>query len=418
MAYDEKYYLSLCKRKLEEKFSFGNGHGYTQKDLEQLANYIEEQTGNYISLSTLKRVWKNDFKTGPQVATLNALVQVLGYANWQDFKLENKEADVVQTERNFSGSKSKWLVYALLSLVVVMVFTFFFFKKESSVRINGPIEFSANKTLSRGVPNTFIFKYDLSNVEADSFFIQQTWNGYHRVKIDPEKKVFSATYYESGYHRARLLANDKIIATQPVHILSEGWEPHVYYNESDDRFIDFKGESFVRDGVLHLPKDLLVKRKLDTSRHFMSRISHSEDYRVSSNDFTFSTRIKLDRVQEANCPAMAVLLITTENIFKVGLVRKGCETGADYKLGEIYRSGRDNDLAKLGVDVYDWNDIRVEVKGKKAVIYINDEPAYTENFEEELGNIMGLSYIFEGAGSIDSARLYDGKGRLAFEDGF
>ncbi|MGK6351424.1 hypothetical protein [Parapedobacter sp. DT-150] len=71
----EQSYIALCRRQIEEKFAFGNGSGYTQRDLELLARHIEEKTGIVLSLSTLKRFWKDDFKQRPQLATLNAWLQ-------------------------------------------------------------------------------------------------------------------------------------------------------------------------------------------------------------------------------------------------------------------------------------------------------------------------------------------------------
>ncbi len=301
-----------------------------------------------------------------------------------------------------------------------MVVAVFSFGKSgaSTVKIDGPVSFSADKTVAKGVPNTFIFEYDLSHVEADSFFIQQSWNGWRKEKIDPKKKVYASTYYESGYHRARLIANTDVVATQAVHIISDGWEPHVYYSEADDRFIDFKGETFIAEGRLHLPMELLKKRKLDTSRYFMSRISHSDDYGVSSNNFGFKTKIKLDRVMESNCPWVNVIIITTEHIFSVALARTGCETGASYKLGEIYKSGKDNNLSKLGTDLYDWNDLEIQVRDKKATIFLNGQEAYTEHYLEDLGDIMGLAYVFEGTGSIDFVQLTNESNEAVFQDDF
>ncbi|MER3375270.1 MAG: hypothetical protein RIM83_11590 [Allomuricauda sp.] len=420
MAGIKNDHIELCKKLLEEKFSFGNGHGYTQKDLEQLSLYIEENTGYYISLSTLKRVWKGNYKTQPQVATLNALVEVLGYKNWQDFKIQHQKAKI-EEEKDKGAQKNRLPLYLAASVaVIIMVVAVFSFGKSgaSTVKIDGPVSFSADKTVAKGVPNTFIFEYDLSHVEADSFFIQQSWNGWRKEKIDPKKKVYASTYYESGYHRARLIANTDVVATQAVHIISDGWEPHVYYSEADDRFIDFKGETFIAEGRLHLPMELLKKRKLDTSRYFMSRISHSDDYGVSSNNFGFKTKIKLDRVMESNCPWVNVVIITTEHIFSVSLARTGCETGASYKLGEIYKSGKDNNLSKLGTDLYDWNDLEIQVRDKKATIFLNGQEAYTEHYLEDLGDIMGLAYVFEGTGSIDFVQLTNQSNEAVFQDDF
>ncbi|MCX2681757.1 hypothetical protein OOZ15_17520 [Galbibacter sp. EGI 63066] len=418
MMNTENEYIALCKNLLEEKFSFGNGQGYTQKDLEQLSLYIEEHTGCYISLSTLKRIWKNKYKTQPQLATLNALVNVLGYKNWQDFKIQHKNNFPKKTLR--LPMKKKYIFIVGVTVLILGSITLFSFGNDQNnkVKINGPIKFSTNKTLAKGVPNTFIFNYDLHHVKADSFFIQQSWNGWRKEKIDPNKAVYASTYYESGYHRAKLIANNQIIATQAVHIISDGWEPHIYYSEADDRYINFNSESFIENGILHLPKRLLLKKKVDISKHFMSRITHSDNYHVTSDTFTFKTKIKLDHEIESNCPWLAVLLITTENIFKVGLVGKGCETGANYKLGEIYKEGKNNNLSKLGTDLYQWNDIEIKVKNKNATIFLNGKETYSEHYQEDMGDIMGIAYIFEGTGSIDYVQLLNDKNQIGFEDNF
>jgi len=418
MAFSEQQYITLCKRQIEKKFSFGNGHGYTQRDLEILSQRIEEKTGVCISLSTLKRLWKNNFKQRPQLATLNALAAILDYKDWQEFKQLN--------QKNESTSK-RILTGVLLSLALVLITLFIIgalydtgepVVQPSKPKVNGPVHFSATKTVTSGIPNTVIFKYDVSHVEADSFFIQQTWNPNHRMAIDAEGNAFSSIYYESGYHRARLFANDSIIAMQPVHILSDGWEPHVYYSERDRVPIDFKNESFIADGQLHLSQSLLEKRQVDVSKSFFTRISNSQEFNVSSDNFSIVTRMKVDSVLNTLCPWMSLLIVTEKHIFSVSLNKRGCERYAGYKLGEIVRNGEDNDLSALGCNVYDWQEVGIKVYNKNAVIHINGEMAFQEVFREDFGKIVGLTYIFEGTGSLDYIKLAGADEQIVFEDDF
>ncbi len=412
MAFSEQDYIALCKKQIEERFSFGNGHGYSQRDLEILSQYIEEKTGVNISLSTLKRLWKNDFKQSPQLATLNALVEILDYKDWQHFKLENRK-----NKRKFKPLFAGVFISLAFLIIAFLIFSGFGETKRK-IRINGPVEFTTEKTVTSGIPNTVIFKYDVSNVEADSFYIQQSWNDNHRFAIDSEKNAFTNIYYESGFHRARLIANDSMIAMRPIHILSDGWDPHIYYSEEDLIPIDFKNENFISNGRLHLDKTLLKKRGVDLSRTFLSRITNSREFNVPSDNFSFTTRIKSDSVFTSLCPWMTVIIVTDVHIFSVGMQKKGCERYAWYKMGEITRGGGDNDLSALGGDVYDWQDIKVSVRDKNAAIYINDELAFTEKFKEDFGDIVALLYIFEGTGSIDYVRLDDPEGEVVFEDEF
>jgi transcriptional regulator with XRE-family HTH domain len=419
MARSEQYYIKFCRKQIEKKFSFGSGHGYTQRDLEMLSERIEEKTGVIISLSTLKRFWKNDFKHSPQIATLNALAALLEYRDWQDFKQSSQK----------SPSYSMPLIAGIvIGLSVVFIASYIISGltstgnndvKASSPKVNGPVTFTAEKTVTSGIPNTVIFKYDVTNVEADSFFIQQSWNDLHKVQIDPAGNAFSSIYYESGYHRARLIANDSAIAMQPIHILSDGWEPHIYYDERQLIPIEFSGLDYISNGMLHMSADLLANRKVDTTRFFYTRISNSQQFNVSSDNFTFSTRMRADHFgMNSLCPWMNLIIVTQKHIFRVVFQKKGCEKYAMYKLGEIIRNGVDNDLSALGCDIYDWQELTVAVRNKNAEIHINGERAFSETYKEDYGDIMGFIYIFEGKGSIDYVQLTDADGRAVFKDDF
>ncbi|MDN5202277.1 hypothetical protein QQ008_12905 [Fulvivirgaceae bacterium BMA10] len=411
MNFNEQAYITLCKAQIEKKFAFGNGNGYTQRDLELLAQHIEEKTGINLSLSTLKRFWKGHFKQSPQIATLNALAMVLDYKNWQDFKLQN------QPPNKHSATKILWILPILTLLVVVGIIIMPGLIKKQ-VKVTGPIHFSTQKTVTSGIPNTVIFNYDLSNVEADSFFIQQSWNNFHRMAIDPNATTHTSIYYESGYHRARLYANDSMIAMQPVHILSDGWEPHIYYSYADQQPINFKNENFIENGQLHLKKELLNKRNIDFSRYFLTRISNTRDFGVSSNNFSLLSRIKVDSLADKLCPWMQMMVVTEKHVFWVNLQNKGCEHNASYKMGEVIRSGQQNDLSPLGVNIYKWQDVGVIVQNKQVEISLNDKVVFQETYQEDFGNVMGLLYIFDGTGSLDYVRLANANGKTVFEDDF
>lgn len=79
MARSEQQFIDLCKKQIEQKFSFGNGNDYRQRDLEFLCSHIEQKAEVMISLSTMKRLWKDGYKQSPQLATLNALAILLDY---------------------------------------------------------------------------------------------------------------------------------------------------------------------------------------------------------------------------------------------------------------------------------------------------------------------------------------------------
>src|SRR5215467_14846204 len=104
MNHSEREYIALCKQLIEAKFQLQNVEGtLRQRDLEYLADNIEERSGIKLSLSTLKRVWKKDYDQTPHPSTLQALVSILGYKDWQEFKLQTTPASVIATPQKKHG---------------------------------------------------------------------------------------------------------------------------------------------------------------------------------------------------------------------------------------------------------------------------------------------------------------------------
>src|SRR5690606_19053751 len=106
------------------------------------------------------------------------------------------------------------------------------------------------------------------------------------------------------------------------------------------------------------------------------------------------------------------------HIFAINLQNKGCERYASYKTGEVFRSGEDNDLSALGVNVYDWQDVEISIENKNAEISINEKVVFRETYKEDYGDIMALIYSFDGTGSLDHIKMANGNGNIVFEDDF
>ena len=413
----ERKYIEILKKEIEKKLVLDTSNtSIKSSDLEYVAKIVSEKSGISLSLSTLKRIWKEDFSQIPQPTTLNALVTVLDYNNWQEFKQANVIKPYHKDIRKIALPLTGILVIA--GIIVLLFFLKSGKKSTTTLKINGPIQFSTKKTVTSGLPNTVIFNYDVSNVQADSFFFQQSWNDNQRKRIDPNGKAITTIYYESGYHRAYLFANDSAIAIQQVYILSNGWEPHIYYSDKDLVPIDFKNENIIKKGQLHLDKSLLEKQHVDFSKYFYTRIVNSRKFNVSSDNFSLISRIKLDSLRYSECPWIDIIVVNEKNIFIIVLQKKGCEYYAYYKLGEIERKGSDNDLSALGCNIYQWQEVGIKVINKNATISINGKECFNEQYKEDFGKIVSLIYIFERTGSIDFVKLSGKKDNVVFDDNF
>jgi hypothetical protein len=420
----EREYITRCKRMIEQKFHFGNGHGeLRQRDFEYLADSIEEKSGITLSLSTLKRLWKNDYDKTPHPSTLQALVSVLEYKDWQEFKLHNTnfpEAPVGPPRQKRRMSFNPWMLAPIVLAVAVVFWLIAFRSKpvEKKPIIKGPVTLTGNKTVSQGVPNTVIFNYDLSNVEADSFFFQQSWNTDDRTRLDPKKHVYTTIYLFPGFHRAKLVANDSIIKRFFVHITTDGWFPMARYRNSFNNPIYIKKPDAAGDSVLHFSSKELASADVDTEKDYMTSFFNVRSYDANSDNFLLDTRFKCDKQVNYACQAAELTVMTEEHIYMLRLVSKGCEREATIKMGENVDGGESHDLSAFGRDLQQWQNLKIKVVDKQAVVYLDDKPVYTLGYKKDFGKIVGIVYHFTGTGAIDYVRLTNGENKLVYSDEF
>ena len=430
----EKEYIQQCKRLIEEKFHFVHGapsekignDSLRQRDLEYLADSIEERSGIKLSLSTLKRLWKKDYEQTPHPSTLDALVSILGYKNWQDFKLQSTPVPEVLVSSPPKKVKRLFTIWTVLPVVIaVAVLTWLIaFRSgkgdKSKPIIKGPVSFTGNKTVSQGVPNTVIFNYDLSNVEADSFFFQQAWNPMDRVKIDPKGTSYSNIYYYPGFHKAKLIANDSIIKKFRVHITTDGWLPLVSYSRMQDNMpVYIKGSRPRADGQLHVTRNDLVASGVNVDREFVLSYYNIREFENTNTDnFSVETRIVCDSSNTTPCPGFEFVIAGEEHVFFVRVMGKGCERNVALKMGEVVLDGASSDLSAFGRNVYEWQDLKVEVVNKKANIYLGGKNVYTIEFKQDFGKVVGLVCYFAGTGAIDYVRMKNGEGNIVYEEKF
>ncbi len=419
MDSNEGILLELCKTQIEEKFHLGNGDArMKQRDFEYLIDLIEERSGIKLSISTLKRIWRKDEAQNPHPTTLNALVSILGYKDWLDFKLKNtpKPSSKTPNQKKFNPGDKRVLV-SMIVLLVLSTASVIYFNKKSPEFYEGEVLFVAHKTVSKGVPSTVNFDYDVAGIEADSFFIQQDWNPNHRDRINPESNFFSSIYYVPGYHKTKLVADETFLKIIPIHIQTDGWMSAAFYNY-DERPV-YISDDRNQDGILTAEEEEILNTNLDIERFSELRFINIREYNgVDGHNFDVETRFRYREFLNDPCPTIRLTIHTEVHIYYVPLTLQGCESNLQIKIGEVVQSGRDYNLSAFGTDVYNWQELSMRVVDKAAKVSLNGKEVYEISFEEDFGNIVGLDFRTSGLSEIDYIRLKDLAGNLVFEDSF
>src|SRR5688572_16182595 len=243
----------------------------TQRDFEHISTAIEKKSGIVISSTTIKRLSKGEFSRLPQVATLNAIANYFEFSNWQEYKASQEsigEIKILKEELVDASKPKRSLSQFILAVLIVPILAVILFisRNKNDFGSLEEVVFTAQKNTDNKIPNTVVFNYNIDNVNADSFFIQQSWDDRRRVRIYKNHYTLTDIYYEPGYHVAKLIANDSVIKVVDVSIPTDKWFFYAHENKYNYTPEYIKAENHISKGALSISKEILVQNNIDVSR--------------------------------------------------------------------------------------------------------------------------------------------------------
>ncbi|MDA3890557.1 MAG: hypothetical protein PF517_02715 [Salinivirgaceae bacterium] len=430
MNKSEENYIKHCKTLIEERLCWFESNNWKQRDFLNLIGLIETKTGICLSLSTIKRIWKVDYNGIPHPSTLDAFAQFLDYTNWLEFKTKNEAyvSELISTPKNWDNSKLKskkflivLTIIIIFSVIGIIIFQSNYKPESTSGVFYNPnnVEFTCNTSVARGVPNTVIFTYDASNIKADSFFIQQSWDRYRRDKIQKHNTKLTSTYMYPGYHKAKLIANDSIVKEVGVRVNTNGWLAMARFSYSDISPTYIKTPYVQTNGKLHISLAHLSNNKVEINKSLMASYFLVDNFEgLSSSNFTFETRVKCDSILNINCPFIGIVITGEGDMNYIPLIPKGCVGEAFVKIGDTMMSGKDNDLSAFGTNINKWQHVKMLVVNKNAKIFLNDKLVLETSFNNDINEITGCNLNFSGTGSVDFVDFYNEQNELVYSDDF
>lgn len=429
ISQQEDRQLTRCRRLIEEKVGWGSGEGWSTQDFDRLSERIAEQTGVSLSVTTLKRVWgRVKYDSAPTTTTLNALVQFVGYDSWQQFKnaphpqhvplgISSETATSPTPEPGRRQSLRRWWLGA--TLIIGLVGLSLFFLNYVNHRPLSPEMFSfSSQHVTKGIPNSVVFHYDATASPTDSVFIQQSWDPRRRQLVPKDGHEHTSIYYYPGYFRAKLVIGRQIVQEQDLLIPSEGWTVSVGEKAVP---VYFKPNEVIRNGSLGVPVPLIQQQNIPMQPQPPAvRYRYVREFNgLRDDNFTLETRVKNDFKQGASvCQRATVTILCKNEFFAIPLSAKGCVGDLTLYMAGYSAEAKTKDLSGFGADLSQWVDVRCEVRNKKAQLFIGGKKAYEALIPTEAKDIVGISYDFEGTGSIDFVRFTQPDGKVVFEDDF
>lgn len=404
---NEKLYIEKCLQRIEEKVGWGPGTAWQNQDFEALSERIFKETKVSLSVSTLKRLWgKIRYEGTPNVATLNALAQFAGYENWRAFIsngfTQSSNGATTKEKKPIAFSKIRNGILAIIAVGIVAVLIGLMQNRPKQLKYDN-IVFSS-KVVTNTVPNTVVFNYNAKDSNADSVFIQQSWDPMRRYEVDKNLTESTSTYYLPGYYRAKLILDSTIVAEHDVFIESNGWLATI---DREQIPVYATEDKILHDGVVRLSTEFLDEQKIDLEREKLStsffRVEKEEV--LPDNAFQMDVTLKNTYGKGALvCQKTQITLLGNMGATVIPLSIKGCVGELFLYAGEP-RDGRSHDLSAFGVDFSDWVTVQCRVQDKKISIHVNGSLAYEGNYQNGIGDVVGTKITFMGTGAVKSFSL-------------
>ena len=427
--------LQECLSKLESKLGWGSSETWTTYDFEKLSQLIWESTKVNLSVTTLKRVWgKLSYPHDPSITTLNSLAAYIGYEDWRAFLQADVSVPTVvggQSPDFISESPSellssnkfnplfheravKLLTYVMTTIAILVIAGFVMSKKTKPILNPNDFQFSANKIISVGVPNSVVFGYDASQAHTDSIFICQTWDYRRKTLVPKTGKNHSAIYYYPGYFRTKLVIDGVVVKTHDLQIATDGWLALI---ETDEKPIYIDKEDVAIKGDVDVNKEVLAKYyQFESFKSPRLRIFNQNDLGdLHTADFTFETKLKadFDEIKDP-CPLVQVLIQCKDDIIIIPLTSKPCIGDISLTALGAYTESKYADLSKFGVDLKEWTQLKIVGQGQKITCWINGIEAYAVTYPHKPSGIVGLQYRFPGAGALKETSLKNDHKAIGF----
>ncbi|ANH79632.1 hypothetical protein A8C56_00375 [Niabella ginsenosidivorans] len=400
---DNQLLIEKCKSLIEQQLGWGSSASWQHQDFENLGDQVFEATGVVLSASTLKRIWgKVRYNSKPNLGTLDALSRFAGFSNWRSFAAavtEQEQPPAPVKKRSFPK-----MAFLLLLLAIAFLLIGFMFLHKSFKQLNYNQVYFSSQPVTLGVPNTVVFEYDAAHSNADSVFIQQSWDPGRRFKVAKDLHTYTSTYYLPGYYRAKLILNDSIVKEHDLYIESNGWMGSVAHDPAP---IYLKEKIFKKPGLIGLDQQELDQLHLDPKETPVVTLANvSRKFDVNSNNFQLDLEFQ-NTYSGNNSPCLHtnVVVLGTDGVLLIPFGKTGCSGELNMMLGSKAINGKTNDLSAFGVDFTRMVQLRCASKDNRIKIMINDHPAFENRFDKPIGKIVGIRLNFFGTGFIRSFQL-------------
>ena len=235
--------------------------------------------------------------------------------------------------------------------------------------------------------------------------IQQFWDPTKTITLKKGQQKATGIYYFPGYFRSKLIVDNEIIREHDLFIKSVGWSGTVDYKPIPKYFLE---EDILKQGTLSFP-NAVQKEMVDSETPLVSTFHLVEEFQnTSGDDIELHARVKNTYNEKwAVCETLRIVILGKEGALIVPFSQLGCVSNLGLMLNNSYLSGKEHDLSVFGVGLSDYRDVSIQILNKQVVISVDSEKIYTGEYEDSIGEFVGLRFRFLGLGEVTQLSVQD-----------
>ena len=454
------YHLEISCRYIAEKFGKPVIADWTNGDYIRLSSILLHATSVQISPNTLKRIFgklKTPERYYPQKATRDALVQYIGFKDWEGFvithpkpdklvkeqpvidtagvaandetKVQSEKAPSLQTEgisvpqktalepgtgndkyRKQSGTlKTRVLIYgATAILALALVFVGYQVLKPASITTIKGVNFTCKNPEGRN-PHSAVFKLQIPEFFSGDLSKFTVSFGDGRPDKPIRNSVVITHYYEiPGRYYATLKYDETTIDTIPIYLRTDGWTATATVERDSVRVYPVSRDSLFLNHYLSASSVALRHAGVDTNKTFYVNFVNTQPTKINGDNFELTCKINTSPERAGvRCSQLMTIVYGEKAFHKLFFLKPGCEAFSNLTFSEFHRSGHEDDLNFLGADLSSGGELIMRVQNKNVSIRLNGTEIYTASYTYPLGKIYGLKIAFAGVGKIHDVTLKD-----------
>jgi hypothetical protein len=421
----ENRLFANCKEEIGQKFFGEKNSRFKHSDFVSLSEEIFEETKVSIGLSTLKRIWADDYSGVPNISTLDALAKYIGHENWNLYRRSyNTEKSTVKFLKPFNKPTRKihpaYYIAIFLSVFSVLLAIFINQFGKSNYQ-NIPFYYHLDK--KDAMPVTAAFHYNLRGINLKKTQIMPLGQGAI-IDVNANDTVLTYIIQWPGVFHPKLLIDGKVVKELKMEIKTNGWKAAVVQIQDNRHFIEYLNDSDIySDGMLALTSEKLSNKgysKGDFTTLYYS--NHSDRPKIKGDAFLFETRIMNTRLDENNYSGLVRLLLTfgdsEENCIHIPVTILNEPPKSGIRIFDKVFEEKNNILSFLHIEPSKWNTIKIISAQKKVRIFINEKEVFSSEYHRAPSSFKGIEYLCNGMGKIDYVRFYDENNKLVYGDEF